>query len=180
MSPAAWCADTIAVLPLFNINAAISPDLDWIGESAAETIHEALSSYGLLTLSRDDRVEVYRRMGVKPEVLLTRATVMKIGQTLDAGQVVFGDYTVDPASDAATAIKSHVRIVVHVIDLKKLKEAQSFEQDGILENLSRMEMELAWQVLREIAPRLRRFRRNLSCVIGPPFAWMRWRVMCAG
>jgi tetratricopeptide (TPR) repeat protein len=151
ITPAAWCANTIAVLPLFNINTAISPDLDWIGESAAETIHEALSSYGLLTLSRDDRVEVYRRLGVKPEVLLTRATVMKIGETLDAGQVVFGDYTVDPAADAVTAIKSHVRIVVHVIDLKKLKEAQSFEQNGVLENLSQMEMELAWRVLREIA-----------------------------
>ena len=150
--PSAWCADTIAVLPLFNINTLIAPDLDWIGESTAETIHEALSSYGLLTLSRDDRVEVYRRLGVKPEVLLTRATVMKIGQTLDAGQVVFGDYTVDPPTGPGAGMKSHVRIVVHVIDLRKLKEAESFEQEGVLENLSQMEMTLAWQVLRQIAP----------------------------
>ncbi len=147
----AFCADTVAVLPLFNINSAIAPDLNWIGESAAETIHETLTSYGILALSRDDRVEVYRRLGVKPEVLLTRATVMKIGQTLDAGQVVFGDYTIDPATSAA-AMKSPIRIVVHVIDLKKLKEAQSFEQDGVLENLSQMEMTLAWQVLRQISP----------------------------
>lgn len=152
ITPSAWCADTIAVLPLFNINTAIAPDLDWIGESAAETIHEALSSYGLLTLSRDDRVEVYQRLGVKPSVLLTRATVMKIGQTLDAGQVVFGDYTIDPAPGPGSAMKSSVRIVVHVIDLKKLKEAESFEQDGLLENLSQMEMALAWQVLRQVAP----------------------------
>ena len=148
----AWCADTVTVLPLFNINTAIAPDLDWIGESAAETIHEALSSYGLLTLSRDDRVEVYRRLGVRPAVLLTRATVMKIGQTLDAGQVVFGDYTVDPGTAGGTGLKSPIRIVVHVIDLKKLKEAQSFEQSGILENLSQMEMALSWQVLSLIAP----------------------------
>jgi tetratricopeptide (TPR) repeat protein len=148
----AWCADTIVVLPLFNINATVAPDLNWIGESAAETIHETLNSYGLLALSRDDRVEVYRRLGVKPEVLLTRATVMKIGQTLDAGQIVFGDYTVDPATSASAGLKSHIRIVVHVIDLKKLKEAQSFEQDGVLENLSQMEMALAWQVLRQVSP----------------------------
>jgi len=148
----AWCADTIAVLPLFNINAAIAPDLNWIGESAAETIHEALSSYGLLTLSRDDRVEVYRRLGVKSEVLLTRATVMKIGQTLDAGQVVFGDYTVEPTATGGAGIKSAIRIVIHVIDLKKLKEAESFEQDGVLENLSQMEMTLARQVLLQLSP----------------------------
>jgi len=150
--PAAWCADTIAVLPLFNINASVAPDLDWIGESAAETIHGALNSYGLLALSREDRVEVYRRLGVKSSVLLTRATVMKIGQTLDAGQVVFGDYTVDPPTGPGAGLKSNVRIVVHVIDLRKLKEAQSFEQYGLLENLSQMEMALAWQVLHQVSP----------------------------
>jgi tetratricopeptide (TPR) repeat protein len=154
--PSAWCADTIAVLPLFNINTAIAPDLDWIGESAAETIHEALTSYDLLALSRDDRVEVYRRLGVKPEVLLTRATVIKIGQTLDAGQVVFGDYTIDPPAasgrEPAGSMKSHIRMVLHVIDLRKLKEAESFEQDGVLENLSQMEMALAWQVLHQVSP----------------------------
>jgi tetratricopeptide (TPR) repeat protein len=150
--PSAWCADTIAVLPLFNINTAIAPDLDWIGESAAETIHEALTSYDLLALSRDDRVEVYRRLGVKPEVLLTRATVIKIGQTLDAGQVVFGDYTIDPPATPAASMKSHIRIVAHVIDLRKLKEAESFEQDGVLENLSQMEMAIAWQVLHQVSP----------------------------
>jgi len=73
---------------------------------------------------------------------------MKIGQTLDAGQVVFGDYTIEPGG----GMKSSVRIVVHVIDLKKLKEAESIEQDGVLENLSQLEMTLAWDVLRQIAP----------------------------
>ena len=43
VSPA-WCADTVAVLPLFNINGSIAPDLNWIGESVAETIHETLSA----------------------------------------------------------------------------------------------------------------------------------------
>jgi tetratricopeptide (TPR) repeat protein len=152
IAPSAWCADTVAVLPLFNINIAIAPDLDWVGESAAETIHGALSSYGVIALSREDRVEVYRRLGVKPEVLLTRATVMKIGQTLDAGQIVFGDYTVDPATGATAGTKSNVRMVVHVIDLRKLRESQSFEQYGTLENLSQMEMALAWQVLCQVDP----------------------------
>ncbi len=148
----ARCADTVAVLPLFNINGAIAPDLNWIGESVAETIHEALSSYGMLALSRDDRVEVYHRLGVKPEVLLTRATVMKIGETLDAGQVVFGDYTVDPPTGPGSGAKAGVRIVIHVIDLKKLREAESFEEDGVLANLSLLEMALAWKVLHQVAP----------------------------
>ncbi len=151
--PCAWCADTLVVLPLFNVNTSIAPDLDWIGESAAETIHGALNSYGLLTLSRDDRVEIYHRLGVKQSVLLTRATVMKVGETLDAGQVIFGDYTVEPGTGGApVGMKSPIRIVVHVIDLRKLKEFQSIEQNGVLEDLSKMEMTIAWQVLRQVAP----------------------------
>jgi tetratricopeptide (TPR) repeat protein len=85
-------------------------------------------------------------------VLLTRATVIKIGQTLDAGQIVFGDYTLDPSAFSSLGIKAPIRIVAHVIDLRKLKEAQSFEQNGILENLSQLEMSLAWQVLRQVSP----------------------------
>ena len=44
----AKAADTIAVLPLFNTDEAQSANLDWIGESAAETIHGSLSNAGLL------------------------------------------------------------------------------------------------------------------------------------
>ena len=149
----AFGADTVAVLPLFNVNTAIASDLNWVGESAAETIHEALSSYGVLVLSHDDRVEVYRRLGVKANVLLTRATVMKIGETLDAGQIVFGDYTIEPPSASVPPMKSPIRIVMHVIDLRKLKEAGSFEQSGVLENLGQMERQLAWQVLMQVAPK---------------------------
>ena len=58
-------ADTVAVLPLFNVNQAGSANLDWIGESVAETVREALSSSGVLVLSREDREEVYRRIELK-------------------------------------------------------------------------------------------------------------------
>jgi hypothetical protein len=83
-SPLCRAADTIAVIPLFNLNESKSPDLDWIGESVAETVHESLRSVGLLVLPREDREEVYHRLALRTGVVLTRASVIKIGQTLDA------------------------------------------------------------------------------------------------
>ncbi len=148
----AVAADTIAVLPFFNQQTAKSPNLNWIGESVAETIHESLASGGLLVLAREEREEVYRRLSVRNAAVLTKATVIKIGETLDAGQVVFGDFSVDGAEFGNTNMKSKIRLTAHVIDLKRFRETAALEQNGPLETLSQMEMKLAWLVLREMDP----------------------------
>ena len=102
-------ADSAVVLPLFNYTK--SPNLDWIGESVAERIRESLASEGLLLVSREDRTEVYRRLSIRPNAILTRATIFKIGQSLDASQVVFGQYELTlpvaaPASPPAASSAS--------------------------------------------------------------------------
>ena len=145
-------ADTIAVLPLFNLDQNKSSNLDWIGESVAETIREALSSGGLLVLPREDREEVYHRLSLRTAVVLTKASVLKIGEELDAGQIVFGELHVDGADSPATNLKANLHIAMHVIDLKKLHEGPGFTEDGPLENLSQMETHLAWLILRRLAP----------------------------
>ena len=153
--PSAHAADTVAVLPLFNENESSAPNLDWIGEGVAETIHEALSSAGLLVLAREDREEVYRRLAVRTGVVLTKASVIKIGETLDAGPVVYGEFKVDPVplpGAPATNLQSQIAIELHVLDLKKLHEAQPLMQSGPLTDLSRMEMKLAWMLLKELDP----------------------------
>jgi Tfp pilus assembly protein PilF len=145
-------ADTISVLPLFNLNETAAANLNWIGESAAETVHEALSSAGLLVLAREDREEVYRRLSVRGGSVLTKATVIKIGETLDAGQVIYGEFDVSPDATGQRTLKSNLRLRVHVIDLKKMHEGAAIEQTGPLENLSQMEMKVAWALLSQLAP----------------------------
>jgi len=145
-------ADTIAVLPLFNLDESKSSNLDWIGESVAETIREALSSGGLLVLPREDREEVYHRLSLRTGVVLTKASVLKIGEALDAGQIIFGELHVDGADTSATNLKANLHLAVHVIDLKKLHEGPGFTNDGPLESLSQMETQLAWMILRRLAP----------------------------
>jgi len=148
----ARAADTIAVLPLFNVDEHSSPNLDWIGESVSETIEEALSSSGLLVLPREDREEVYRRLSLRTGVVLTKASVLKIGETLDAGQIVFGELHVDGADSGATTLKSNLRLVVRLIDLKKFQQGAEIVETGSLENLSQLETKLAWVLLRQLAP----------------------------
>ena len=59
-------AETTLVLPFFNHSN--SPNLDWIGESIAESVSDSLASEGVLVLDRMDRLEAYRRLSVRPGV----------------------------------------------------------------------------------------------------------------
>jgi tetratricopeptide (TPR) repeat protein len=143
----AHAADTFAVLPLFNPSN--QSNLDWIGESAAETIRESLNSEGFLTLSREDRVEVFRRLSIRPGAVLTIASVIKAGETLDAGVVIYGDYESKTGAGGAKTI----RLTVKMINLKRFKEIGPFEQVGAVEDLSLLETKLAWQLIKQLGPR---------------------------
>ena len=153
--PAARAADTVAVIPLFNLDESNTQSLDWIGESVSETIRESLSSIGLLVLSREDREEVYHRLSLREGVVLTKASVLKIGESLDAGQIVFGEFRVESSpGDAGPASnpKASLRLVAHAIDLKKFHEGAEISQSGSLKDLSQMETRLAWMLARELSP----------------------------
>ena len=108
--PSAHAADTIAVLPLFNQDESSAANLDWIGESIAETLGDALASQGLLVLDREDRLEGYRRLSLRPGAELTHASAIKIGQSLDASIVIYGEYEQQPAP-AAPGIQ---RVAAHL------------------------------------------------------------------
>jgi Flp pilus assembly protein TadD len=156
LAPFCQAADTIAVLPLFNQNEAKSPNLDWIGESVAETIHESLSSVGLLVLDREDRAEVYRRLTLRTGVVLTRASVIKVGQALDAGLLVFGEFEVKTPEGADAAAppggKSNLKLTLHIIDLKHFAGGPDFSEEGPLDNLSRMQTALGWKIAHQFLP----------------------------
>jgi tetratricopeptide (TPR) repeat protein len=146
-------ADTAAVLPLFNYTK--SANLDWIGESVAERVRESLASEGLLLSSREERTEVYRRLSIRPTAILTRATIFKIGQSLDAAQVIFGQYELGPATaDPNAPIHGTLRLTGFVIDLKHLRLGPTFTTEGPMTDLSILQTKLAWLVLHYLAPNL--------------------------
>jgi Tfp pilus assembly protein PilF len=159
-------ADSAAVLPFFNYTK--SANLDWIGESVAERIRESLASEGLLLVSREDRIEVYKRLSIRPTAILTRATIFKIGQSLDASQVIFGQYELSPATpapsapgasvqsappDPTAALHGTLRVTGFVIDLKHLRLGPTFTAEGPMTDLSVIQTKVAWLVLHYLAPK---------------------------
>ena len=143
-------ADTVLVLPFANHSAAAN--LDWIGESIAETVRDALASQGLLVLDREERLEAYRRLSLRPGAELTRASAIKIGQSLDASMVIYGEYDQQPTGGAKEASKGSLRITGRVLDLKRIRQSSPFIQSGALEELPGMEVQLGWEALRQIEP----------------------------
>jgi tetratricopeptide (TPR) repeat protein len=143
-------ADTAAVLPFLN-KTANAPNLDWIGESVAETVREALGMTGVMTLDRNEVQEAYRRLSLRQGIALTQASVMKIGETLDAEQVVYGSFEFTrPSSGAITSGSLHV--TARVLDRRRMRASPEFTETGALEDLGTIEAHLAWRALTLIAP----------------------------
>jgi tetratricopeptide (TPR) repeat protein len=138
-------ADNYLVLPFFNLSK--NSNLNWVGESFAESVRETLSSEGLTALDRDDRVEAYHRFSLRPYVLLTKASVLKIGEELDAEQVLFGEFDLKPVPDSAVKSRGSLLITARLVDLKHYKNGPEFREVGALEDLAALQEHLAWQVL---------------------------------
>jgi len=145
-------ADSVLVIPFFNLSP--SSNLDWIGESISQALREALASRGVPVLDRQEREEVYRRLSIRPHARLTRASVIKVAEALDAGEVIYGEFELLPAVENSPAggSRSSVRITAHMLDVNHLRKGPEFGEVGALEDLTKLETDLAWQALRILAP----------------------------
>jgi Tfp pilus assembly protein PilF len=143
-------AQSTLVLPFFNQSK--SPNLNWVSESIAETVRESLASHGVLAIPRGDRLEAYRRHSLRSDAVLTRASIIKVGGTLDASQVVYGYFAVTPASDEKS--RGTLRITARILELRRMRPGPEFQETGPLEDLSNVQSRLGWQALQFLAPRV--------------------------
>ncbi len=161
-------SNAVLVLSFFNLSSSAgSSNLDWIGESISEAIREGLASSGALVHERETREEALRRLSIRPGATLTTASVIKLGELLDAGQVIYGEFSVTPAAEGSQSMGS-LRIVARTLDLQGFRKGPELEEIGALEDLAALERHLAWEALRLVAPRAavseEEFRRNRPTV----------------
>jgi tetratricopeptide (TPR) repeat protein len=152
-------ADTAAVLPFWNTSTDVhQANLDWIGESIAETIRDALESRGVLTLERPDIDDSFHRLGLRERTGISEGSIIKIGEDLDAEQVVFGTFTFTPepttAEKPGAGMHGSLNISARILDLKRLRLAPEFNETGSLEDLATLQAHLAWRALALLAPKL--------------------------
>lgn len=149
-------AETVLVLPFLNQSKSTnnSANLDWIGESISEAMRESLVAEGVLALEREDRLEAFRRLSLRPNAALTRASIIKVGEALDASEVIYGHYDLTPAGpEAGGASRGVLRIGARILNLKRLRQGQELESSGAVEDLAALEARLTWQVLNTLSPK---------------------------
>ena len=91
----------LLVLPFDNRTG--QPSLDWIREAAAEILSSRFTSAGFAPLSREDRLYALDHLGLPEGFQPSRASSLKLAQTLDADSIVVGSYVTDGASLVAVA-----------------------------------------------------------------------------
>ncbi|HEY1496554.1 MAG TPA: tetratricopeptide repeat protein [Candidatus Solibacter sp.] len=116
-------------------------------------MRDSLGSEGILVLDREDRLEAYRRLSLRPGAELTHASVLKIGESLDAAHVVYGFYELLPAEPGKEQSKGSLRITARILDLKRTRQGPAYGETGALEDIGGLQVHLGWQTLELLAPK---------------------------
>jgi tetratricopeptide (TPR) repeat protein len=127
-------------------------DLNWVGESIAQTLTSELGAADQIVLDRDTRNEGLRRLTLRPDAGYTKATIIRLGQSLDADLVCYGSYEINLPSPSAELKDSSVRITGRFLDLRKMRDGPEMSEAGKLADLTRLEEHLAWQTIRYVDP----------------------------
>ena len=142
---------SIAVLRFQN-NSQYS-DLNWVGESIATTLMNEFAAHNEIVLSRGARTEAMNRLSLRPDGNFTKATLIRLGQTLDAEYLCFGSFDVTLPSSQAPLKDSSIRIATQFVDLRKMHDGPEMSEAGRLTELSRLQEHLAYESLKYLQPK---------------------------
>ena len=132
---------TVVVLPFSHLSN--NPDTAWLSECFPELLQERLKSQGLNVLGRRERMVAYDRIGIPYTAYLSKATLIKIGQELDASYLVIGEVLEEGAN---------LKVTSSVLDLERIWESQLMTRGGDTAHLQELCNGLAWEILRQISP----------------------------
>lgn len=142
-------AEVTLVLPFFNLTE--DANLNWIGESIGESIRDTVAAEGMLTTGRDDRLEAYRRLSIRPYSRMTKASVLKMAEVVDADQAIYGTFQLEPSQRADS--RGNLRITAQILDLRRIRSGPEFLAVGSLEDLAALQTHIAWQTLQFLIPK---------------------------
>lgn len=131
----------LLVLPFENRSAQNS--LDWVTEAVPEVLNERLASAGFLPIGRTDRLYALDHLGLPLNFQPSRASTVRLAQTLDADYVVFGNYTV---------VGNRLKASAQVLDITGLRLGPPIEVEADLVRLVDVFNQLAWRVARQLDP----------------------------
>jgi tetratricopeptide (TPR) repeat protein len=119
-------------------NAGGPPRLDWVGEGLEELTIQNLSDAGQQVYSHAGRAGELERYGLPSTAKLSRATMLRIAQDLDADFVIFGSFSSDGTS---LTVESRVLRVDPAALLPGVRET------GSLDSLMDLQTRIVWRLL---------------------------------
>jgi tetratricopeptide (TPR) repeat protein len=131
----------LLVLPFDNRTN--QPSLEWIREAAAEVLSSRFTSAGFAPLSREDRLYALDHLGLPEGFQPSRASSLKLAQTLDADSIVVGSYSMDGTNLVAEA---------RAVDVAHLRMSDVVTVRGEMRDLVAVFDSLAWKVTRVLDP----------------------------
>jgi Flp pilus assembly protein TadD len=92
-APSAESASRVLVMPF--VAATERPPGEWLGEGAAVMLTDVFLALGLPAMERDERMQALELLRVPSRFPLSYASVMRVGQSVGASQVVVGTYELE-------------------------------------------------------------------------------------
>jgi tetratricopeptide (TPR) repeat protein len=129
------------VLPFDNRSG--QSNLGWIGDSFPYTLDQRLTSAGFLTIGRDDREYALEHLGLPSGFRPSRATTIRIAQTLDADFVVVGSFNVQ---------NGRIEVQAQVLEVNQLRMSPPLADSSDLARLFDVENAIAWKVAQRMDP----------------------------
>jgi tetratricopeptide (TPR) repeat protein len=131
----------LLVLPFDNNTG--QPSLEWIREAAAEILSSRFASAGFAPLSRADRLYALDHLGLPQGFQPSRASSLKLAQTLDADSIIVGSYRTE-----GDTLQAEARIV----NVPQLRMGESVTASGPLHDLIAVFDSLAWKLTKQLDP----------------------------
>jgi len=131
----------LLVLPFDNRTG--QPSLEWIREAAPEILGSRFQSAGFAPMSREDRLYALDHLGLPEGFHPSRATALKLAQTLDADSIVVGSFVTDGSGIIAEA---------QVVDVPRLRMSQAVTARGEMKDLIEVFDTLAWRLTKQLDP----------------------------
>ena len=131
----------LLVLPFDNRSG--QPSLEWVREAAPEILSSRFQSAGFAPMSREDRLYALDHLGLPAGFHPSRATALKLAQTLDADSIIVGSFITDGTGIIAEA---------QVVDVPHLRMSSSVTARGEMKDLIAIFDSLAWKLTRQLDP----------------------------
>ncbi|HEY1649062.1 MAG TPA: tetratricopeptide repeat protein [Terracidiphilus sp.] len=131
----------LLVLPFDNRTG--QPSLDWIREAAADLLSTRFASAGFAPMTRADRMYALDHLGLPQGFQPSRASSLKLAQTLDADSIVVGSYSTDGTQIIAEA---------QLVDVPHLRMTAAVTTRGEMRDMISVFDSLAWKLTRQLDP----------------------------